>query len=60
MVIMEALALGRPVISTTIAGIPELVDESCGVAFFGGRSERFGHCYSSGTHMSALGADAHG
>src|SRR6056297_972589 len=29
-VIMEALALGRPVISTYIAGIPELVDESCG------------------------------
>jgi colanic acid/amylovoran biosynthesis glycosyltransferase len=32
-VIMEALALGRPVISTTIAGIPELVDESCGWLF---------------------------
>lgn len=29
-VIMEAFAMGRPVISTTIAGIPELVDESCG------------------------------
>lgn len=29
-VIMEAFALGRPVISTYIAGIPELVDESCG------------------------------
>jgi colanic acid/amylovoran biosynthesis glycosyltransferase len=29
-VIMEALALGRPVISTAIAGIPELVDECCG------------------------------
>jgi glycosyltransferase involved in cell wall biosynthesis len=29
-VIMEALASGRPVISTTVAGIPELVDESCG------------------------------
>ncbi|GAA4131499.1 glycosyltransferase family 4 protein [Aminobacter aganoensis] len=28
--IMEALALTRPVISTTIAGIPELVDEECG------------------------------
>jgi glycosyltransferase involved in cell wall biosynthesis len=27
-VIMEALALGRPVISTQIAGIPELVDNS--------------------------------
>lgn len=29
-VIMEALALGRPVISTYIAGIPELVDGGCG------------------------------
>jgi colanic acid/amylovoran biosynthesis glycosyltransferase len=29
-VIMEAFALHRPVISTTIAGIPELVDEACG------------------------------
>ena len=29
-VIMEALALERPVISTAIAGIPELVDEHCG------------------------------
>ncbi len=29
-VIMEALALGRPVVSTYIAGIPELVDENCG------------------------------
>lgn len=29
-VIMESLALGRPVISTFIAGIPELVDAGCG------------------------------
>jgi glycosyltransferase involved in cell wall biosynthesis len=29
-VIMEALALGRPVIVSAIAGTPELVDESCG------------------------------
>ncbi len=29
-VIMEALALGRPVIASRIAGTPELVDESCG------------------------------
>ncbi|MCA8959719.1 MAG: glycosyltransferase, partial [Planctomycetes bacterium] len=28
--IMEALAIGRPVISTTIAGIPELVTPDCG------------------------------
>ncbi len=29
-VIMEALAMGRPVISTYIAGIPELLDSECG------------------------------
>jgi glycosyltransferase involved in cell wall biosynthesis len=29
-VIMEALALGCPVISTRVAAIPELVDENCG------------------------------
>ena len=29
-VIMEAFALGRPVISTYIAGIPELVDREPG------------------------------
>ena len=29
-VLMEALALGRPVVTTAIAGIPELVDSSCG------------------------------
>ena len=29
-VLMEALALGRPVITTYIAGIPELVDRECG------------------------------
>lgn len=29
-VIMEAFAMARPVITTRIAGIPELVDETCG------------------------------
>jgi colanic acid/amylovoran biosynthesis glycosyltransferase len=29
-VVMEALALGRPVISTYVAGIPELVEPECG------------------------------
>ena len=29
-VFMESLALGRPVLATYIAGIPELVDEKCG------------------------------
>jgi len=29
-VLMESLALGRPVVTTRITGIPELIDESCG------------------------------
>lgn len=29
-VFMEAFALGRPVLATYIAGIPELIDETCG------------------------------
>ncbi len=29
-VLMEAMALARPVVTTYIAGIPELVDERCG------------------------------
>jgi glycosyltransferase involved in cell wall biosynthesis len=32
-VIMEAFALGRPVLSTFIAGIPELLDNKCGWIF---------------------------
>ncbi|TZG26194.1 glycosyltransferase family 4 protein [Sphingomonas montanisoli] len=38
-VIMEALASGRPVISTTIAGIPELVDDTCGWLYPAGSVE---------------------
>lgn len=29
-VLMESLAMGRPVVTTKITGIPELVDETCG------------------------------
>ncbi len=39
-VIMEALALGRPVIATAIAGIPELVDDQCGWLIPAGSTER--------------------
>jgi glycosyltransferase involved in cell wall biosynthesis len=35
-VIMEALAMGRPVLTTRIAGIPELVDSGCGWVFEAG------------------------
>lgn len=30
-VVVEALACGRPVVTTNVGGIPELVDESCGI-----------------------------
>jgi len=38
-VIMEALALGVPVVTTAIAGIPELVDEACGWIIPAGSAE---------------------
>jgi len=37
--IMEALAIGRPVLTTRIAGIPELVDAGCGWIFEPGDEE---------------------
>jgi glycosyltransferase involved in cell wall biosynthesis len=38
-VIMEALALARPVVATEIAGIPELVDSDCGWLVTAGSEE---------------------
>ena len=29
-VVIEALSAGRPVVATTVGGIPELMDETCG------------------------------
>lgn len=52
-VIMEALALGRPVIATAIAGIPELVDESCGWLVKAGSAETLANAMEA-----ALEADA--
>jgi colanic acid/amylovoran biosynthesis glycosyltransferase len=52
-VIMEAFALGRPVISTFIAGIPELVDASCGWLVPAGDVQGL-----AGAIRAALGADA--
>ena len=52
-VIMEALALGRPAISTYIAGIPELVDEDCGWIIPAGSVDDIAHAMKA-----ALSADA--
>jgi len=38
-VLMEAMALSRPVITTAIAGIPELADDRCGWLTPAGSSE---------------------
>jgi glycosyltransferase involved in cell wall biosynthesis len=60
-VIMEALALGRPVISTAIAGIPELVDESCGWLIPAGSEQALAEAMTAALHspveeLSAKGA----
>jgi colanic acid/amylovoran biosynthesis glycosyltransferase len=52
-VIMEALALGRPVISTAIAGIPELVDGSCGWLIPAGSEDALVDAMSAALHASA-------
>lgn len=41
-VLMEALGLGRPVVTTSIAGIPELVDADCGWVVASGDVEQLG------------------
>ncbi|QDG79423.1 glycosyltransferase family 4 protein [Labrenzia sp. PHM005] len=46
-VLMEALALTRPVITTTIAGIPELVDASCGWLIEPGDEEALANAFRS-------------
>jgi glycosyltransferase involved in cell wall biosynthesis len=46
-VIMEAFALGRPVISTFIAGIPELVDNKCGWIIPAGSIDHIAEAMSS-------------
>lgn len=52
-VIMEALALERPVISTYVAGIPELVDAGCGWLVPAGSVERLADAL-----VAALSSDA--
>jgi glycosyltransferase involved in cell wall biosynthesis len=59
-VIMEALALGRPVISTAIAGIPELVDDTCGWLIPAGSEEALADAMESALHASAKDLSAKG
>ncbi len=59
--IMEALALGRPVVSTYIAGIPELVDAGCGWVVPAGDvdalTEALADCLGAGPErLNAMGA----
>ena len=46
--VMEALALGRPVVTTQIAGIPELVDAGCGWIVPPGCAETLADALASG------------
>ena len=52
-VIMEALALCRPVITTTIAGIPELVDGECGWLIPAGSEEPLVEAMTAALRASA-------
>ena len=51
-VLMEALALSRPVITTAIAGIPELVDEECGWLIPAGSEQRLMKAMTEALHAS--------
>lgn len=61
-VLMESLALHRPVIATAIAGIPELVDEACGWLIPAGSVEALAEAMrealtSTAQDLEALGAE---
>ncbi len=51
--IMESLSLGRPVISTYIAGIPELVDPECGWLIPAGAPDKIGEAICAALDTSA-------
>lgn len=59
-VIMEALALGRPVIATAVAGIPELVDGACGWLIPGGSEDALVGAMTAALHTSAEDLSAKG
>ena len=52
-VIMEALALARPVVTTAIAGIPELVDSECGWVIPAGSEDALVEALSRALRASA-------
>lgn len=61
-VLMEAFALRRPVITTFVAGIPELVDRSCGWLIPAGDEEALAHaldaCLSADVQtLAAMGRE---
>jgi glycosyltransferase involved in cell wall biosynthesis len=59
-VIMEALALARPVVTTRIAGIPELVDDQCGWVITPGSVEELVGALSAALHASSEELDRRG
>lgn len=59
-VIMEALALQRPVIATAVAGIPELVDGSCGWLIPAGSEEALAGAMAAALHEPAEELSAKG
>ena len=59
-VIMEALALGRPVIATAVAGIPELVDGACGWLIPAGSEEALVGAMTAALHTSVEDLSAKG
>lgn len=59
-VLMEALAVSRPVITTSIAGIPELVDASCGWLIPAGSTDALVSAMREALHASAAELAAKG
>ena len=59
-VLMEALALSRPVIATSIAGIPELVDDRCGWLIPAGSEEALVRAMTEALRLPATELTAKG
>jgi glycosyltransferase involved in cell wall biosynthesis len=59
-VLMEALALSRPVIATSIAGIPELVDSECGWLIPAGSEKALAEAMAEALHLAPKALAAKG